>query len=116
MLWPVRLVSHEDEDISTAIRGILEGEGIAVRTGAECVSFASWPDGISVGVNCSAGEPDVIGSDVLLAVGRRPNTDDLGLDRADVAVDRKGYIKVDGSLATSMDGIWAPTLLGDLSP
>jgi pyruvate/2-oxoglutarate dehydrogenase complex dihydrolipoamide dehydrogenase (E3) component len=105
-----RLISREDEDISAAIRGILEGEGIAIRTDAECVSFASRPEGISVGVNCAAGEPEVIGSDVLLAVGRQPNTDDLGLDRAGVAVDARGYIKVDDSLATNVAGIWA---LGD---
>jgi pyruvate/2-oxoglutarate dehydrogenase complex dihydrolipoamide dehydrogenase (E3) component len=105
-----RLISREDEDISAAIRGILEGEGIAIRTDAECISFASRPEGISVGVNCTAGEPEVIGSDVLLAVGRQPNTDDLGLDRAGVAVDARGYIKVDDSLATNVAGIWA---LGD---
>jgi pyruvate/2-oxoglutarate dehydrogenase complex dihydrolipoamide dehydrogenase (E3) component len=105
-----RLISREDEDISAAIRGILEGEGIAVRTDAECISFASRPEGISVGVNCAAGEPEVVGSDVLLAVGRQPNTDDLGLDRAGVAVDARGYIKVDDGLATSVAGIWA---LGD---
>ncbi len=105
-----RLLSREDEDISAAIHGILEAEGIAIRTGAECISFASRPEGISVGVNCAAGEPEVIGSDVLLAVGRRPNTDDLGLDRAGVAVDARGYIEVDDSLATNVAGIWA---LGD---
>jgi pyruvate/2-oxoglutarate dehydrogenase complex dihydrolipoamide dehydrogenase (E3) component len=105
-----RLISHEDEDISAAIRDILEGEGIAVRTDAECISFASRLEGVSVRVNCAAGEPDVVGSDVLLAVGRRPNTDDLGLDHAGVAVDSRGYIEVDDGLATSVDGIWA---LGD---
>jgi pyruvate/2-oxoglutarate dehydrogenase complex dihydrolipoamide dehydrogenase (E3) component len=105
-----RLISHEDEDISAAIREILEGEGIATRTDAECISFASRLEGIAVGVNFAAGEPEVVGSDVLLAVGRRPNTDDLGLDRAGVAVDSRGYIKVDDSLGTSVAGIWA---LGD---
>jgi pyruvate/2-oxoglutarate dehydrogenase complex dihydrolipoamide dehydrogenase (E3) component len=105
-----RLLSREHEDISTAIRGVLVGEGIAVRTDAECISFASRPEGVSVGVNCASGEPEVVGSDVLLAVGRRPNTDDLGLDTAGVAVDPRGYIKVDDSLATNVAGIWA---LGD---
>jgi pyruvate/2-oxoglutarate dehydrogenase complex dihydrolipoamide dehydrogenase (E3) component len=105
-----RLLSREDEDISTAIRGVLEGEGIAVRTGAECIRFASRPEGASVSVSCTAGEPEVVGSHVLLAVGRQPNTDDLGLDRAGVAVDAQGYIKVDDSLATNVAGIWA---LGD---
>jgi pyruvate/2-oxoglutarate dehydrogenase complex dihydrolipoamide dehydrogenase (E3) component len=105
-----RLLPREDEDISSTILGILEGEGVAVRTGAECIRFASRPEGVSVSVNCTAGEPEVIGSHVLLAVGRRPNTDDLGLDRAGVIVDAQGYIKVDDSLATNVAGIWA---LGD---
>jgi pyruvate/2-oxoglutarate dehydrogenase complex dihydrolipoamide dehydrogenase (E3) component len=105
-----RLISREDEDITAAVRSILEGEGIAVRTDAECIHFTSRAEGIAVGVDCTSGEPEVVGSDVLLAVGRRPNTDDLGLDRAGVAVDAKGYIKVDDGLATSVDGIWA---LGD---
>jgi pyruvate/2-oxoglutarate dehydrogenase complex dihydrolipoamide dehydrogenase (E3) component len=63
-----------------------------------------------VSVNCAEGDPEIIGSDVLLAVGRRPNTDDLGLDRAGVAVDPRGYITVDDFLATNVPGIWA---LGD---
>jgi pyruvate/2-oxoglutarate dehydrogenase complex dihydrolipoamide dehydrogenase (E3) component len=105
-----RIISREDEDISSAIRGILESENIVVRTEAECISFASRREGIPVGVDCASGEPEVVGTDVLLAVGRRPNTDDLGLDRAGVAVDSRGYIKVDDSLATGVAGIWA---LGD---
>ncbi len=105
-----RLVPHEDEDISAAIRTILENEGIAMRTHAECIRFAPHPDGIEVGVNCTEGAPEVIGSQVLLAVGRRPNTGDLGLEAAGVEVDARGYIKVDDSLATNVPGIWA---LGD---
>src|SRR4029453_6474441 len=68
------------------------------------------PDGVAVTMDCSEGEPAVSGSHVLLAVGRRPNTDDLGLDRAGVATDARGYVTVDDSLATSVPGIWA---LGD---
>ena len=64
-------------------------------------------DGAAVGVNCTAGEPEVIGSHVLLAVGRRPNTDDLGLDKAGVETDERGYITVDDQLRTSVPGIWA---------
>jgi len=105
-----RLVSREDEDISTAIREIVEGEGIAVRAGAECISLARHAGGIGVRVDCTDGEPEVIGSHVLLAVGRRPNTDDLGLDKAGVATDEHGYIPVDDTLATNVPGIWA---LGD---
>jgi pyruvate/2-oxoglutarate dehydrogenase complex dihydrolipoamide dehydrogenase (E3) component len=105
-----RLVGREDEDISTAIREILEAEGIRVRTMAECIRFSPHADGIAVGVNCDEGDPEVIGSDVLLAVGRRPNTDDLGLEKAEVELDGRGFIKVDDRLATNVEGIWA---LGD---
>jgi pyruvate/2-oxoglutarate dehydrogenase complex dihydrolipoamide dehydrogenase (E3) component len=105
-----RLVMREDEDVSAAIAEILEGEGITVRTGAQCIRFAPHPRGVAVGVDCTAGDPEIVGSDVLLAVGRRPNTDDLGLDKAGVATDPRGYIRVDDQLATTVPGIWA---LGD---
>jgi pyruvate/2-oxoglutarate dehydrogenase complex dihydrolipoamide dehydrogenase (E3) component len=105
-----RLIGREDEDVSTAVQEILEAEGIAVRTGAECISLAQHREGIAVSVHCTEGDPQVIGSDVLLAVGRRPNADDLGLDKAGVAVDPRGYITVDDFLATNTPGIWA---LGD---
>jgi len=105
-----RLVAREDEDVSQAIREILEGEGINVRTSAECIRFARHTKGVAVGVECTSGEPEIVCSDVLLAVGRRPNTDDLGLDKAGVATDSRGYIQVDDSLATTTPGIWA---LGD---
>jgi len=103
-----RLVGREDEDISDAIREILEAEGITIRTGADDIRFRKHDD--SVVVHVSSGTPEVIGSDVLLAVGRRPNTDDLGLDKAGVELDARGYIKVDDHLATNIEGIWA---LGD---
>lgn len=101
------LVSREDEEVSEAIRDILVAEGIEIRTGAECIRFAPHPEGIAVGVDCTSGAPEIIGSHVLLAVGRRPNTDDLGLDKAGVATDARGYIEVDDSLATNVPGIWA---------
>ena len=102
-----RLVAREDEDISEAIHEILIREGITVRTGAECISLAPHEKGVSVGVNCATGQPASIGSHVLLAVGRRPNTGDLGLEKAGVATDARGYITVDDSLATNVSGIWA---------
>jgi pyruvate/2-oxoglutarate dehydrogenase complex dihydrolipoamide dehydrogenase (E3) component len=105
-----RLVPREDPEISAAIQAILEDEGIAVRTGANCIGFRPHAEGVAVSVDCTSGEPEVIGSHVLLAVGRRPNTDDLGLDAAGVAVDQRGYILVDDRLATNVPGIWA---LGD---
>ena len=67
-----RLIAREDEDVSEAIRDILEAEGIAVRTGAECIRFAPHGDGVAVGLDCDDGPPEVVGSHVLLAVGRRP--------------------------------------------
>ena len=105
-----RLISREDAEVSDTVREIFEREGIKVRTSAECISFAKGNPGVRVGVDCTEGEPEVLASDVLLAVGRRPNTDDLGLDRAGVATDARGYIKVDDSLQTNVPGIWA---LGD---
>jgi pyruvate/2-oxoglutarate dehydrogenase complex dihydrolipoamide dehydrogenase (E3) component len=105
-----RLLAREDDDVSESVRKILEGEGIQVRTSAECISLTPHQEGVAVSVNCESGPPQALGSDVLLAVGRRPNTDDLGLDRAGVAVDERGYITVDDSLATNVPGIWA---LGD---
>jgi pyruvate/2-oxoglutarate dehydrogenase complex dihydrolipoamide dehydrogenase (E3) component len=105
-----RLIAHEDADVSDAVRGILEDEGITVRTGANCIAFACHADGVAVSVDCQAGDPKVIGSHVLLAVGRRPNTDDLGLDVAGIATDAKGYMTVDDMLQTNVPGVWA---LGD---
>ena len=105
-----RLIAHEDADVSDAVRDILEDEGIAIRTGANCIAFARHEDGVAVSVDCDAGEPVVVGSHVLLAVGRRPNTDDLGLEYAGIATDAKGYVIVDDLLQTNVPGIWA---LGD---
>lgn len=105
-----RLISREDEDISEAIRQIFLAEGIKVRTSAECITLARHERGIAVGVDCKDGEPQSIGTHVLLAVGRSPNTDDLDLDKAGVEMDPRGYIKVDEGLATNVPGIWA---LGD---
>jgi pyruvate/2-oxoglutarate dehydrogenase complex dihydrolipoamide dehydrogenase (E3) component len=105
-----RLIAREDEDVSTAIAGILADEGITVRTSAECISLAPHARGVAVSLTCAAGPPLAAGSHVLLAVGRRPNTDDLGLDRAGVATDARGYVTVDEGLATNVPGIWA---LGD---
>jgi pyruvate/2-oxoglutarate dehydrogenase complex dihydrolipoamide dehydrogenase (E3) component len=105
-----RLVAREDPDVSEAIRDILEREGIAVRTGAKCIAVEPTPSGVRVGVDCADGEPKIDGTHLLLAVGRRPNTDDLGLERAGVRTDARGYIVVDDELRTSAPGVWA---LGD---
>ena len=105
-----RLIGREDEDVSEAVRGIFEGEGISIRTSAKCISLARREQGVAVKVDCADGPPETIGSHILLAVGRRPNTDDLGLDKAGVTTDARGYITVDETLATNVPGIWA---LGD---
>jgi pyruvate/2-oxoglutarate dehydrogenase complex dihydrolipoamide dehydrogenase (E3) component len=105
-----RLIAREDEAVSEAIRAILAEEGVTVRTGAECIGFRRHPEGAAVSVDCTSGEPEVVASHVLLAVGRSPNTDDLGLERAGVATDARGFIAVDEGLATNVPGIWA---LGD---
>ena len=81
----IRLIAREDADVSEAIRGILEADGVQVRTSAECISFAPANPGIAVKVGCTQGSPEILASDVLLAIGRRPNTDDLGLERVGVS-------------------------------
>jgi len=90
-----RLIGREDEDISEAVRQILEAEGIQIRLNAKCISLAKHDSRIAVGIRCDEGPPEVLGTHVLLAVGRTPNTHDLGLDRAGVATDERGYIIVD---------------------
>lgn len=102
-----RLISREDEDVSDAVRDILEREGIAIRTGAECIRFVGSGKDVGVGVDCAEGAPEIIGSHILLATGRRPNTDDLGLDTAGVATDKRGYVIVDDRLETNVPGIFA---------
>ena len=105
-----RLARHEDEDVSVAIKDIVEREGVAVRLNAQCISLVKRGEEIVAKVDCTAGAPEVAGSHLLLAVGRRPNTDDLGLDKAGVRCDERGYIVVDDQLQTTVPGIWA---LGD---
>ena len=102
-----RLLVREDPDVSDEIRSILEAEGITVRTGADCIGFTRHGDGVAVSVHCETDAGPVLGSHVLVAVGRRPNTDDLGLDAAGIETDRRGYIEVDDHLQTSVKGVWA---------
>jgi pyruvate/2-oxoglutarate dehydrogenase complex dihydrolipoamide dehydrogenase (E3) component len=106
-----RLIQREDEDVSVAIKEILEREDINVRLNAKCISVSRRSDEeIIAHVDCATGAPEVSGTHLLLAVGRRPNTDDLGLEKTGVTVDERGYIVVDDQLRTSAPGIWA---LGD---
>jgi len=102
------LLWREDADICSAIEGIFANEGITIRTKAECIRFEARGENIAAGVNCAVGEPaEVVGSHVLLAVGRRPNTDDLGAEKAGLRLDAQGYIQVDDQLRTNVPGIWA---------
>jgi pyruvate/2-oxoglutarate dehydrogenase complex dihydrolipoamide dehydrogenase (E3) component len=105
-----RLIAREDEDVSAAVTDILRGEGIDVRPAAKCLAVARDGADIVVDLECSGGADKIVGSHLLLAVGRRPNTEDLGLDKAGVAVDARGYVQVDDQLRTNVPGIWA---LGD---
>jgi pyruvate/2-oxoglutarate dehydrogenase complex dihydrolipoamide dehydrogenase (E3) component len=105
-----RLIQREDEDVSEAINTILENEGINIRLSAECIALEKRGDKVAVNVDCKSGDKTVVGSHALLAVGRVPNTEDLGLENAGIAVDRRGYIQVDDQFRTNVPGIYA---LGD---
>ena len=107
-----RLIARDDEDVSEAVREIVENEGVEVRLNAECIAVEKQGDQVAIKVTCDTGPEDVVGSHLLLAVGRRPNTDDLGLDKAGIETDRRGFIVVDDQLATNVPGIWA---IGDVN-
>ncbi len=102
-----RLIGREDEDVSDAVREILEGEGVNIRLSAECIGFDTGPDGVRMSIDCEQDATPIVGSHVLLAVGRVPNTHDLGLERAGVKMDDRGFIEVDEQLRTSADNVWA---------
>jgi len=105
-----RLIAREDEDVTRTVKEILEAEGVAVRLKAECMTARKQGERVVIGLDCAEDSREVEGSHLLLAVGRVPNTDDLGLDKAGVETDKVGYIKVDDQLRTNVPGIWA---LGD---
>ena len=102
-----RVISRDDPDVSEAVKAVLESEGIRFRMNAECVAFAGNTNGIVATVECASGAPEIIGSHLLLAVGRLPNTDDLGIDTVGLATDRRGFLVVDDQLRTNVEGIWA---------
>jgi pyruvate/2-oxoglutarate dehydrogenase complex dihydrolipoamide dehydrogenase (E3) component len=107
-----RLISRDDEDVSQAVKEILQTENVDVRLNAECTRVEGRDGQVAVHVQCEEGAPDVVGSHLLLAVGRRPNTDDLGLEAAGIETDIRGFIVVDDQLQTSVPGVWA---LGDVN-
>ncbi|UII23345.1 FAD-containing oxidoreductase [Fulvivirga ligni] len=105
------LVSREDEEVSKNVQDILEKEGIQVRTNAECIYAKHSEDGgVEVEINCEDGDPSVFGTRLLYAIGRQPNTDELGLENTEIEMSEEGFIKVDEHLQTSVAGIYA---LGD---
>lgn len=105
-----RLVPKEDEDVSDAVKSMLEAEGIKIDLGTECIGCGK-ADGGELKITSDAGN-EIRGTHLLLAMGRRPNTHDLGLERAGIATDERGYIAVDDSLETSVAGVYA---LGDVN-
>ncbi len=107
-----RLISRDDADMSDAVKGVLEKEGIEIRLNAECIAYEKRGNGVAVGLKCGRGPKEVVGTHLLLAVGRRPNTHDLGLDKAGVKTDGHGYIVVDDKLRTNVKGIFA---VGDVN-
>ena len=102
-----RLLPREDEDLSQQIQAILEKEGVRFELGAECISLAPRKNGVAVGASCQRQVPRIVGSHVLLAVGRQPNTEGLDLKAAGIDTDQRGYIRVDEQCRTSADGVWA---------
>lgn len=102
-----RLIQREDEDVSDAIREILENEGVHIRLDAECLSVEKQGDKVGVKLDCASGPKGETGTHLLLAVGRRPNTEDLGLDKTGIEVDSRGYIVVDDQLRTNVPSVWA---------
>jgi pyruvate/2-oxoglutarate dehydrogenase complex dihydrolipoamide dehydrogenase (E3) component len=107
-----RLIARDDEDVSAAVKHILENEGVEVRLNATCIGVFERSGQVVVTADCSAGPDEIVGSHLLLAVGRRSNTDDLGLERAGVATDARGFITVDEQLRSNVPGIWA---IGDVN-
>ena len=101
-----RLIPREDDDVSDTVREILQAENIDIKLGVNEVGFAKQPDQVVVNCKDEQGEFQVSGSHILFAIGRKPNTDKLGLDAAGVEVDERGFIKVDDQLKTNIEGIW----------
>jgi pyruvate/2-oxoglutarate dehydrogenase complex dihydrolipoamide dehydrogenase (E3) component len=102
-----RLIGRDDEDVSATVKEIMENEGVAIRLNAECMTLSRHDQGVAIQVECDSGAPEVVGSHLLMAVGRRPNTHDLGLDKAGIELDARGFIVVDDQLRTTVPDVWA---------
>ncbi len=102
-----RLISRDDEEVSETVREIMENEGIEIRLQAECMTLRKHEQGVAIQVESDSGAPEVVGSHLLMAVGRAPNTHDLGLDKAGIETDERGFIVVDDQLRTNVSNVWA---------
>ncbi len=102
-----RLLARDDEDVSATVKEILENEGVEIRLNAECITVEKRGDGVAINVACETGAPKVVGSHLLMAVGRTPNTDDVGLDKAGIETDERGFIVVNDQLRTNVPDVWA---------
>jgi pyruvate/2-oxoglutarate dehydrogenase complex dihydrolipoamide dehydrogenase (E3) component len=102
-----RLIAREDADVSQAVADFLKEEGIDVRVDSKVIGVEKQGNAIGVKIESAGKTSQVVGTHVLVAIGRRPNTDDLGLDKAGIATDKHGYIQVDDQLRTNVSGIWA---------
>jgi len=102
-----RLIAHEDKEVSQAVADFLKEEGIDVRVGSKVAGIEKRGNSIAVKVESAGKNSEIVGTHVLVAIGRQPNTDDVGLDRAGIAADSHGYIEVDDQLRTNVPGIWA---------
>lgn len=102
-----QIIAREDPDVSHGVADILRNEGIRIETGAECVHVAKRGEEIALTLDCGEQRRQVVGSHLLVAIGRVPNTGDLGLDRAGVDIDERGFIRVDDELRTNVTGVWA---------
>ena len=102
-----RLIAREDDDVSQAVADFLKEEGIDVRVGSKVIGVERQGNSIAVKLDSAGKNSQIVGTHLLVAVGRRPNTDDLGLDKAGIATDARGYVQVDDQLRTNIAGIWA---------
>ena len=107
-----RIIGRDDDDVSQAVQEILEGEGVKFRLKADCIEARATESGVAVRVTCEEGPEVETGSHLLIAVGRVPNTGDLGLDAAGIESNRFGYLNVNEQLRTNGPGIWA---IGDVN-
>jgi len=106
-----RLLSREDPDLADALLKVLEAEGVKFLLNAQTTAAKTPAGKILLEVESAKGSINLAGSHLLVATGRRPNTDDLDLDKAGVEIDARGYVKVNSRLETNVPGIWA---LGDV--